>query len=368
MSRRLTTKEFIEKVKLKWNDKYDYSRVVYENDITPVIIICHIHGLFYQTPNVHYRSGCPSCGVERGSNNRKNNLDLVIDRFIKKHGDKYDYSSVIYNKMIDKVKIKCRLHDTYFLQSPEKHLTSKNGGCPKCVSIGKGIMSNDIFIEKSKNIHGDKYDYSKVNYIRSNKNITLVCKIHGDFELTPNSNLRGVGCQKCSGNYRYKIDELLEIYNGKYKDYVYDFSNYVNIKSKILVRCPIHSYFETSAELLLKGYGCSACGKKSIGEDFISKYLNNNGIEYLKQKSFDGCVYKNKMQFDFYLPEFKTCIEYDGKQHFEPVEYFGGLDAFNKQIIKDSIKSQFCFNNNIKLIRIPYYHFDIIEKILEDNL
>ena len=74
------------------------------------------------------------------------------------------------------------------------------------------------------------------------------------------------------------------------------------------------------------------------------------------------------MQFDFYIPNLNLCIEYDGKQHFEPINYFGGIDSFNKQIIKDSIKNDFCHKNNIKLMRIPYYEFNNIEKILDNVL
>lgn len=149
---------------------------------------------------------------------------------------------------------------------------------------------------------------------------------------------------------------------------MYDFTNYKNIKSKVVVKCPKHSIFETSAELLLNGYGCSSCGKKSNGEERISEYLIFNKIEYIKQKSFDGCVYKNKMQFDFFLPDFNLCIEFDGIQHFEPIEYFGGIDSLNKQIDKDNVKNDFCSINNIKLIRIPYYEYDNIEKILKFEL
>lgn len=119
-------------------------------------------------------------------------------------------------------------------------------------------------------------------------------------------------------------------------------------------------------------------GKKITNKDFIRKsielhnykydYSKVDYIEYIKQKSFEGCVYKNKMQFDFFLPDFNLCIEFDGIQHFRPIEYFGGINALNEQINKDNIKNKFCYNNNIKLIRIPYYEYDNIEKILNLEL
>jgi hypothetical protein len=282
--------------------------------------------------------------------------------------DKYNYSKTNYVKMKDKVIIICNVHKIEFLQTPDKHLSSKTGGCPKCNTIGKGRLTNKLFIEKSNLIHLNKYDYSITEYIKSNEKVKISCKKHGPFEINANSHLNGRGCSKCGGNYKYKIIELLDTFNNMYRGYKYDFNDYKNIKSRILVKCPKHSQFETSTELLLNGYGCSSCGKKSTGEEKVSEVLNKKNIIYIKQKSFDGCVFKNKMQFDFFIPEFNTCIEYDGIQHFEPIKYFGGIYSLEKQKIKDGIKDNFCKNNNIKLIRIPYYEFDNIEKILNYSL
>jgi hypothetical protein len=367
-SRRTDLETFISRSKNKHGNKYDYSKCEYINVLTEVLIICKEHGEFKQLTLVHYRSGCPKCGLNKRSSSRKNNKIELINKFNKKHSNKYDYSKVDYVKMREKVTIVCKKHNVEFLQTPEKHLSSKTGGCPKCNTIGKGKLTNIQFIEKSNSIHNNRYDYSKVEYIGSNKKVILICKNHGEFEITPNAHLSGVGCSKCSGNYKYKINDLLNIYNSIYENYKYDFKNYKNIKSKIVVRCPKHSTFETTAELLLNGYGCSSCCKKSLGEERISNYLIYRNIEYVKQKSFDGCVYKNKMQFDFYIPNLNLCIEYDGKQHFEPINYFGGLESFNKQLVKDSIKNEFCYKKNIKLIRIPYYEYDSIEKILDNEL
>jgi len=200
MSRRFTNFDFIQKSVKFHGDKYDYSLVDYKNDSTEVQIICHEHGSFYQKPNVHYRSGCPDCGLLKRANNRKKNLDEIINSFKEKHGYKYDYSFVKYVRMVDKVKIKCNVHNNFFFQTPEKHLLSKNGGCPKCNSVGKGIMTSELFINKSRDIHYEKYDYDQVDYIRSNKKVKINCKKHGIFEMTPNSHLTGRGCPNCNRN------------------------------------------------------------------------------------------------------------------------------------------------------------------------
>jgi very-short-patch-repair endonuclease len=370
MSRRFSKNDFIEKSIRFHGDVYDYSSVKYINDLTDVEIICKIHGVFHQKPNVHYRSGCSKCGLLKRANSRKNSIDELLSKFEDNHGDKFDYSHMNYVKMRNKVEIKCNKHNIFFLQTPEKHLSSKTGGCPKCNSIGKGTMTTERFIEKSKEKHGcDKYIYDLVNYIKSNKKVKIVCKNHGEFEITPNHHIRGGGCSKCSCNHKYNINDLIKIFINLYGDkYEYDFSDYKNIRSKITVKCKNHSYFETTGVILLNGYGCSSCGKKSIGEERISNYLIKNNIVYQKQKSFNGCIYVNKMQFDFFLPHKNICIEYDGKQHFEPIEYFGGYDSFESQKKKDSIKNKFCMENNLKLIRIPYYQYKDIEKILQNEL
>lgn len=95
--------------------------------------------------------------------------------------------------------------------------------------------------------------------------------------------------------------------------------------------------------------------------------LINNEINFEQQKIFDGCKDKRKLSFDFYLPEYNICIEYDGIQHYESIEYWGGHKNFNYIKKHDQIKTDFCENNNIKLIRIKYNRKlnsnDILEKI-----
>jgi len=366
MSKKLTQEQFIKKANLTHNDKYDYSKSIYINDATKLIITCKEHGDFEQVPNSHYRSGCPKCGLNSKNIKRRLDINELINRFISKHGDKYDYSKVIYVKKKSKIIITCKKHNEEFLQTPEKHLDSITGGCPKCNSIGKGNLTLERFLEKAFNIHKDKYDYSQTKIVNCKQKIKINCKEHGIFEQIPNDHLSGIGCSKCGKNYRWNSIELEEIYRNKYGNkYEYDFSNFKNCRSKIKVKCDIHSYFEISVDNL-KNYGCTLCSKGSKGEEKISSILENKNIKYLNQKSFDDCKYINKLSFDFYLPEYNTCIEYDGKQHFESIEYFGGEESLKKQKIKDFIKDNFCLKNKINLVRIPYYDFDKIEKIIEE--
>lgn len=114
-------------------------------------------------------------------------------------------------------------------------------------------------------------------------------------------------------------------------------------------------------------HGCPKCNE-SKGEKFISSIFDLYNINYISQKTFPDCIYKYVLRFDFYLPDFNVCIEYNGRQHYEPVEYFGGEKQFQLQQQLDQIKRDYCKNNNINLIEIPYWDFDNIEMILKDNI
>ena len=218
MSKRLTTQEFILKSTSKHGNRYDYSNTEYVSEKSLISINCLEHGIFYQLPSVHYRSGCPTCGIIKRINLRKNNIDELLNKFNIKHNFKYDYSKVDYVKMKEKVIITCKEHNIEFLQTPEKHLSSKTGGCVKCNSIGKGKLTTLQFIEKSDILHNSKYDYSKLKYLDSNTKVTIVCKEHGDFTMTPNSHLNGRGCSKCNRNGGILENIWLDSF-GIHKDY-----------------------------------------------------------------------------------------------------------------------------------------------------
>ena len=200
MSKKFTKEKFIEKSIRFHGERYNYSLVEYKNDLTKVSIICDLHGIFQQSPNTHYRSGCPDCGLLKRSISRKNTIEELIRNFTIRHGDKYDYSNVKYDRMKDKIEIRCKKHDFLFLQTPEKHLNSISGGCKKCNSIGKGFLSVDEFVSKSMMIHGEKYNYDKTIYLNSSSKIKIECSKHGVFEMRPNSHLMGRGCPSCNRN------------------------------------------------------------------------------------------------------------------------------------------------------------------------
>lgn len=271
-----------------------------------------------------------------------------IEESIQVHGYKYNYNNTIYFNNKTPLEILCSEHGI-FKQTPIHHL--KGSGCPECAGNKRGFGKD--FIMKSKKIHGDLYDYSNTIYFNSKTPLEIKCQKHGIFKQIPSHHLNGSGCPECAGNKNSKtsfIDKSIKKH-GKYYDY--SKVNYINNKSKVIIICPIHNEFEQLPKYHLKGSGCPIC-KESKGEREISHLLTENNIKYIPQYKFDGCVDKRKLPFDFYLPDYNTCIEYDGEQHFKSKTVFGGDEAFNDRVNKDKIKNAFCENNNINLIRINY--------------
>lgn len=129
---------------------------------------------------------------------------------------------------------------------------------------------------------------------------------------------------------------------------------YIANNKKVLHRCKIDgTEWMADPHHILSGQGCPLCSM-SRGEKEVREYLIKHNILFTPQYTFDQCKNKKSLPFDFYLPDYNICIEYDGIQHFEPIERFGGIEKFTEQQHNDLIKTNFCKNNNIKLLRIRY--------------
>lgn len=286
-------------------------------------------------------------------------IENFLDRCEKIHHNKYDYSLVNYVNNYTKVKIICKEHGIFYI-TPNNHLIKKHG-CAKCVGL---YRTKEEFITKAEKIHGDKYDYKEVNYNKSFNKIKIICKKHNKiFEQTPHDHLSGNGCPYCK---KTTISEFIEkankIHNFKYD---YSLSKYENAKTKIQIICKKHNkIFQQTPANHLSGIGCPLCNE-SKGENKIALFLENKNIKYIRQKKFNNCKYKRRLPFDFFLVDYNTCIEYDGKQHFEIVEYWGGEKYFEEIQIKDKIKNEYCKNSNINLIRIRYDE-NILNKLNEN--
>jgi len=354
--KRKTTDEFILDAQKVHKDKYNYSLVDYINTKTNVKIICNIHGEFEQLPANHLiGKGCYKCGRITTTKKKSLSTDEFIIRSKKIHNNKYDYNLVKYINNKTKVKIICPEHGL-FEQIPNYHINN-GSGCPKCKfeKIAKLYSrSNNDFLLQAKKIHGNIYDYSLVNYKNDITKVKLICLIHGEFEQTPNKHLKGRGCQKCGGTSLKTTEQFIidakKIHNKKYD---YKLVNYKGNRIKIKIICNEHGIFNIIPVKHLIGRGCPKC-RETIGETKVRTLLENNNISYEIQKTFDGCIYEKSLKFDFYLPDKNIAIEFDGIQHFEPIEWFGGEKRFKIQQKIDLIKTNYCKDNNIKLIRISY--------------
>ena len=202
MARRLTTEVFIERSNIRHNSVYDYSKSVYVNRRINVVITCKMHGNFTQSPYIHMNgSGCPKCYYNKITYKNTSNTNDFIKKSKEIHGDKYDYSNVDYVHSKKNVKIICLEHGK-FKQSPSAHLTGQ--GCKICGYLTSSELrkkSREEFIVKSKEIHGDKYDYDKIVYFNNKNKINIICDKHGVFEQSPAAHLKGSGCKKCSNEH-----------------------------------------------------------------------------------------------------------------------------------------------------------------------
>lgn len=224
-------------------------------------------------------------------------------------------------------------------------------------------FNTSLFIERAKIIHGNKYDYSLTIYVKAKIKVKIICKIHGIFEQTPNNHVLGkYGCNQCSylSSTKEFIEKSIKIHGNKYN---YSKVEYKNNKTHIKIICPKHGEFIQEPRSHLSGYGCATC-KESLGELKIASILEKLNINFIRQKSFPNCYRQKNLFFDFYLPIYNICIEYDGRQHFEEIELFGGKEYLKLLQESDEIKNSYCKNNKIKLLRISHVNYNNIENLL----
>lgn len=249
---KMTTDQFITKAEEVHGARYDYSAVIYEKNSKKVKIGCSKHGFFMQSPARHlYGQGCAHC-AGRGS--------VSTEEFVRRakdvHGDLYTYEKSEYINNSAPVCITCRTHGDFY-QSPSNHVNGKTG-CPEC--FGKHRHSKETWVALAVAVHGDKYGYSEVEYLNAKTKVKIRCGEHGYFFQTPNNHLASQGCQKCAGNIPISrdqwIDRAKEVHGDKY-----DYSEvaYSTSKTKVKVICKKHGPFYQEAGAHSRGYGCPKC-------------------------------------------------------------------------------------------------------------
>lgn len=343
--------EFVKKGREKHGEKYDYTKVDYINTKTKVIIICKDHGEFLQTPTDHYNGGCKRCGDIIKGENRRYTKEEIIKMSIDVHGDTYDYSKIEYEDGIIH-NIECIEHGL-FSQLKHIHVNLK-GGCKKCGDTLRGEnrkYTKEEITQLAIDVHGDTYNYSKLEYNGIHNNVTILCKVHGEFLQTPSNHIRGSGCLKC-GTERtserlkftkeFVIEKAREVHG-----YKYDYSNseYINIDMKIIIVCKTHGEFKQSPYCHINNKnGCPMCKNKT------------EGIFYKKMKMLYPFIthqfapdWIKPKRFDFCIPEHKIIIELDGRQHFKQVLNWSSPE---EQFENDKHKEKIANDNGYSTVRI----------------
>jgi len=468
-----TTEEWIKKAHQKHDNKYDYSKVVYKGVNTRIIFNCPVHGDISQLAGNHLvRNGCRKCSKEE----ERKSTEAFIREAQSWHGDYYDYSLVEFTNTHDKVTIICPIHDE-FLQTPVKH--QRGHGCKRCK--GREVWNQEDFLKKASKVHGNAFNYSKVEYKKTHLPVEIICNKCGyQFPQIPASHLSGNGCIKCAEQFPLTDDIFkdllqevhdseiiaLEEYKGnkksirfrhfcghewmnspgnvigkrqqgckecyakerrmsektfkqrlskKHNGRIIALDKYITSNTKIKVKhldcgriweiaprvvmrfgCHDCAGRKTDAEfraeleevhrgeivalepyktarnniyvkhlicdhvwrpnpvdLTGKFHGCPKCSS-SKGNRKIDDILSERNVNFIREKRFESCRYKNPLPFDFYLPEHEVLIEFDGEQHFIPIDFWGGEKGLEERNLKDSIKNQWAKENSKKLYRIRF--------------
>jgi uncharacterized C2H2 Zn-finger protein len=347
------TERFIEKAKVIYGDKYDYSKVEYINTIKKVVIICKEHGEFSQAAGSHLQGHeCKICSTKINANKQRMNNEEFIEKAKEKHGDKYDYLKVEYTNCDEKLIIICKEHGE-FLQRAGDHL--KGRGCKLCAILlnsNKQRSNKEEFIAKAMKKHGDKYDYSDVEYIHDRTKVNIKCKIHGFFTQTVRDHLCGYGCSKCGKVYRKNTNEFIEDVKKIHGD-KYDYSKTIfkRAKDKIIITCKIHGDFEQEAYSHSIGTGCPKCSihKKYsnlqiVWLEFLSK-LRNIQIQHA-EKIGEFSIPSTRYKADGYCHSTNTIYEFHGTiYHGDPrccnpneYNYLGKNygELYNKTILREN--------------------------------
>lgn len=233
-------------------------------------------------------------------------------------------------------------------------------------------LTTEEFIYKAREVHGDKYDYSLVNYINNHTTVRIVCPIHGEFEQKPVYHINcKSGCPKCSNYNKVKrktkeqfIKDAQQIHGDRYD---YSQVKYINNKTKVKIFCREHGIFKQTphAHIQLQ-QGCPFCLESKLERE-MREILIYEGIDFEQQKTFDWLKLKKQLHLDFYLPKKNIAIECQGEQHFIEKDYFGGKTTLDKIIERDKEKEILCNKYGIKLLYFSNLGIDYPYEVIEDK-
>lgn len=269
-----------------------------------------------------------------------------------------------YNGGRSRIQVECTVCGNKW--SPKANGLANGCGCPECAIIASRNTHED-FIKRLK----ERNDGVEIlgEYVTLTTKIETRCKKCGFvWNAIPNMLMQGHGCPSCAKDALRKThEEFVDEMKRTHPD-LEVLSEYISCYENVTCRCKrCGRDFETTPDRLRCGYGCTIC-RQSKGERAIYNILESKGISFNPQHSFKDCRDVHVLPFDFYLPDLNIAIEYDGLQHYEPVERFGGVESFKVTQRHDKIKTDYCKQNKIRLIRIPYTEFNNIENIINKQI
>ncbi len=291
------TSEIIQEFKSIYGNKYDYSKVEYKTSKQKLILICPEHGEFLKSAEKHrVGQGCPECAEINRREKRKTPFKELIADFKKMHGDRYDYSEVLYINTNTKVKIICPDHGL-FEQNPSKHLIGHR--CPKCV--GKGLTQADL-LKLFRKAHGKKYKYKFSSDLSAFAPISVICPIHGEFTQKIDNHKQGSGCRECgiekvANAKRMSWKDVKKVFNQIHGNhYNYDKVEYIGMDYKVTLICPVHGEFQQKPSNHVNGSGCGKClGRGLSRAEFVQRFRDVHGDRYLYTKVHETKKAKDKI-------------------------------------------------------------------------
>ena len=347
MTRRKTHEEYVAEVAVK-NPNVEVVGT-YVDAKTLILHKCKIDNYEWRAKpnNILSGKGCPKCGGTMKKTHKE-----YVDELLKKNsnvkvlGEYIDAKTPILHF--------CKLHKIEWLASPSNILYGK--GCYMC--CGEKIADK---LRKNRNQYITELEKANPNiilvgeYIDSHTPALHKCKVDSyEWYTKPSNVICRTGCPMCAGNVKKTHEQYVEEVQLINSD-IEVIEEYIDAKTSILHKCKIDGYIWFAVpDAVLHGCGCPQCAESS-GERQIRQWLEKHNIKYEYQKSFDDCRDILPLPFDFYLISYNCCIEYDGRQHYESIEFFGGQEHLKYVKSHDNIKTEYCKNNNIKLLRIPYF-------------
>lgn len=345
------------------DNKYKYPKFIYASLYEKITIMCPDHGEFSQQIMAHRQGGkCKLCAnLNRSKNMKVGSIDRRTEKFKieveSKFGDKFDLSKVKYSTTNDLITIGCPNHGEVNVAAGQ--FKRSKFGCPYCGGTKK--LTQEMFLNLIPESHKAEYDLSNTIYKTRQDYITVGCRAHGNFSIRADNFIIGQGCPKCryiksAKAIRGNIEDILESFkithNNKYTyEEIEPFKS--RIKTKIKIICPDHGPFIQPIDRHYTGHGCPTC-KSSKGELAIIKILEEFNIDYINEYSFKDLKKEGSskpLRFDFYLPKYNVCIEYDGRHHFEEIET---REKLEETLHRDNLKTNYCTNRNIGLLRLNY--------------